>query len=174
MEFQFQVEGNILAFVAKSYIPNNEGLPIASVRLAKVMMHNGVYERTFPLSPNDQQWRAPLLKNRFKLYRGPKRLGIFTYEAVPDEKKINKNEDYLRAIPIDKDALIQTLTVNTREQADILNLLNMTIEESAAAAKNESRLNEILAKAEADEIALLQKGKLKDAALIFVPLNMRK
>jgi hypothetical protein len=174
MDFQFQAKGEIVAFVAKDFIPQNDGMPTASVRLAKVLIHNGAYEGETSIPLTELQRRNPLLKMHFKLYRGPKRLGIFTYEAVPDEKKVKKGEDYLRAIPVDKDATIKALTANATEQADILNLLNMTVDEAAEAAKNESKLNEALAKAEADEIALLQKGKLDNEPLVFLPVSTRK
>lgn len=174
MDFQFQAKGGIVAFVAKNFIPQNDGLPTASVRLAKVLIHNGAYEGETSIPLNELQRRTPLLKMHFKLYRGPKRLGIFTYEAVPDEKKVKKGEDYLTAIPVDRDATIKALTADTTEQADILNLLNMTVEEAAAAAKSESKLNEALARAEADEVALLQKGRLDNKPLIFLPVSTRR
>jgi len=173
VDFQFQAEGEIVAFVVKDFVPQGVGLPTASVRLAKVVIHNGTFERELALPPSELHRRAPLLKMQFKLYRGPKRFGIFTYEAVSDDK-LKKGEDYLRAIPVDKDATVQALTAGAKEQADILNLLNMTVEEAAAAAKNESRLNEVLAKAEAEEVALLQKRKLDNAPLIFLPVNQKK
>jgi hypothetical protein len=174
MDFQFHAKGEIVAFAAEDFIPQDNGLPTASVRLAKVLIHNGTYEGETSIPLSELNRRTPLLKMHFKLYRGPKRLGIFTYEAVPEEKKIKKGEDYLRAIPVDKDAAIKALTANTTEQADILNLLNMTMDEATAAVKNESKLNEALAKAEADEIALLQKGKLDNKPLIFLPVSAEK
>jgi hypothetical protein len=174
VDFQFQAEGEIVAFVVKDLAPQNGGLPTAEVRLAKVVIHNGAFERELIMPPTELHRRESLLKMRFKLYRGPKKFGIYTYEALPDNMKAKKGEDYLRAIPIDKDATVQALTANTKDQANILNLLNMTVEEAEAAAKNESKLDEALAKAEAEEVALLQKRKLNSAPLIFLPVNTRK
>jgi hypothetical protein len=174
MDFQLQADGKLVAFAVKELAPQDNGLPVAKVRLAKVVMRNGAFDRELLMPLNEMNQRVSLLKKKFKLYRGPMRVGIYTYEAVPEENKSKSGEDYLRAIPVSKDATIQALTANTKEQADILSLLNMTVEEAAAAAKSESKLDEILAKATADEIALLQKGKLGSAPLLFIPVNARK
>ncbi len=174
VDFQFQADGEIVAFIVKATAPQNSGLPTAQVRLAKVLMRNGAFERELPMPPGELHRRASLLKMQFKLYRGPKKFGIYTYQALSDDNKIRKSEDYLRAIPIDKDATIQALTADTKDQASILNLLNMTVEEAAAAAKSESKLNEALAKAEAEEIALLQSRKLNNAPLIFLPVAAKR
>ena len=79
--------------------------------------------------------------------------------------------DKAKQVFVDKDANVQAMTAQTKEQADILNLLNLTVEEAAAAVKNETKLNDSLAKAEATEIVLLQQGKLNDAPLFFVPVK---
>jgi hypothetical protein len=174
MDFQFQGEGEIVAFVLNDMAAQSNGLPTAEVRLSKVVIHNGTYEREIPMPVSEMNRIGSMLKMRFKLYRGPKRLGIYTYEALPDNLKPKKGREYLGAIPVDKDSTIQALTAGTKDQANILNLLNMTVEVAAAAAKNESMLEEALVKAEAEEVAILQKRKLNNAPLIFLPVGTRK
>lgn len=174
VDLQFQGEGEIIAFLVKDLPAQNSGLPTVGVRLAKVLIRNGTYERELPMPPSELHRRASMLKMQFKLYRGQNKIGIYTYEALPDDLKPRKGEDYLRAIPVDKDSTVQQLTAGTKDQANILNLLNMTVEEAAAAAKNESKLEEALARAESEESALLQKRKLNNAPLIFLPVNTRK
>jgi hypothetical protein len=164
----------ILVLIAKEHIAQDNGLPMAKVQLGKILLRNGRFVKEIPLDLRETKQLPDLLKEQFRLYRGPMQFGIYKYVSVPDERKPRKGNDYLGAIPIDKDATVQAMIAKTSEQADILNLLNMTVEEAAAAAKNETKLKETLAKAEAAEIALLQNGKLDKAPLFFVPVKAHK
>jgi hypothetical protein len=174
VDVQFQPEMQILVLVLKPPVFHDSGLPMAKVELSKVLLRDGAFVKELPVRFNELNRLPELLKEQFRLYRGPKQFGIYKYLAVPDGRKPKKGDSYLQAIPIDKDATVQAMTVKTREQADLLNLLNMTVEEAASAVQNESKLNDSLAKAEAAEIALLQTGKLEKAPLFFVPVKAQK
>jgi hypothetical protein len=171
VDVQFQPEMKILVLIAKEHVTQDNGLPMAKVQLGKILLRNGRFVKELPLDVREALQLPNLLKEQFRLYRGPMQFGIYKYMSVPDERKPRKGNDYLGAIPVDKDATVQAMIAKTSEQADILNLLNMTVEEAAAAAKNENKLKETLAKAEAAEVGLLQNGKLEKAPLFFVPVK---
>jgi hypothetical protein len=174
VDVQFQPEMQILVLMLKAPVTHENGLPMAKVGLSKVLLRNGEFVKELPVRFNELNKLPDLLNEEFRLYRGPKQFGIYKYLAVPNERKPKKGDSYLQAIPIDKDATVQAMTLKTREQADLLNLLNMTVEEAASAVQNETKLKESLAKAEAAEIALLQTGKLEKAPLFFVPVKAQK
>jgi hypothetical protein len=171
VDVEVQPEMRILVLMLKKHISQDDGLPMVKVQMGKVLLRNGRYVKELPLRPKEMRLHSEMLKEKFRLYRGPMQFGIFKYASVADENKPKKGDDYLKAIPVDKDATVQAMTAQTKEQADILNLLNLTVEEAAAAVKNETKLNDSLAKAEATEIVLLQQGKLNDAPLFFVPVK---
>lgn len=174
IDVQYQPEMQILVLVLQENIPQNDGLPMAKVRMGKILLRNGEFVKELPVRIQETRLLPELLKEQFRLYRGPKQFGIYKYASVPDGRKPKKNDDFISAIPIDKDATVQTLKDKTQEQADILNLLNMSVDEAAAAVQNETKLNESLAKAEATEIALLKDGKLGKAPLFFVPVKAQR
>ena len=174
VDVRFQPEMQVLVLMLKAPVLRDSGLPMAKVELSKVLLRDGAFVRELPMRFNELNRLPELLKEQFRLYRGPKQFGIYKYLAVPDERKPKKGDYYLQAIPVDKDATVQAMTAKTREQADLLNLLNMTVEEATSAVQNESKLNDSLAKAEASEIALLQAGKLGKAPLFFVPVKPQK
>jgi hypothetical protein len=174
VDVQFQPEMQILVLMLKPPVLKDNGLPIAKVELSKVLLRDGTFVKELPVRFNEVNKLPELLKEQFRLYRGPKLFGIYKSLAVPDGRKPKKGDSYLEAIPIDKDSTIQAMTIKTREQADLLNLLNMTAEEAASAVQNESKLKDSLAKAEAAEIALLQAGKMPKTPLFFVPVKAQK
>lgn len=174
IDVQFQPEMQILVLMLKPPVLQNDGLPMAKVVLSKVLLRNGAFIKELPLQFSEVHRLPELLREQFRLYRGPKQFGIYKYLAVPDNRKPQKRDHYLQAIPVDKDATVQAMTIKTREQADLLNLLNMTVDEAASAVQNESKLNDSLAKAEAVEISLLQTGKLEKSPLFFVPVRGQK
>jgi hypothetical protein len=171
VDVKFPTEGQVLALVFYEYVPQGAKLPMIRVRLGRILLRDGGFVREIPVSPSELNLLPNLLKEQFRLYRGPKQFGIYKYIAVPKERKPKKNDDYLEAMPIDADATVQAMLTKSRLQADILSLLNMTVEEAASAAQNETKLKESLAKAEAAEIELLQKGKREKAPLFFVPVR---
>jgi hypothetical protein len=171
VDVQYQPEMQILVLMFKEHIAQGNGLPLAKVQLGKILLRNGAFVKELPVRLQEMRLLPDLMKHKFRLYRGPKQFGIYKYVPVADEQKPKKGADYITAIPISKDETIVAISAETRDQADILNLLNMSVEEAAAAAKNESRLNESLAKAEATEAALLKIGKLDKAPLFFVPVK---
>ena len=171
VDVQVQPEMQILVLMAKEFVPQNNGLPMAKVQLGKVLLRNGGFVKELPIRPQEMKHFAEMLREQYRLYRGPMQFGIYKYVSVPEEKKPRKGDDYIMAIPVDRDATVQAMTAETKEQADILNLLNLSMEEAAAAVKNESKLNESLAKAEDTEVALLRTGKLGKAPLFFVPVK---
>ena len=171
VDVQYQPEMQILVLMLKEHIAQDGGLPLVRVELGKILLRNGAFVKELPVRFKETRLLPELLKEKFRLYRGPKQFGIYKYVSVPGDRKPKKSGDYISAIPVNKDETIQAISAETREQADILNLLNMSIEEAAAAAKNESKLNESLAKAESTEIALLKAGKLDKAPLFFVPVK---
>jgi len=174
VDVQYQPEMQILVFMLKEDIAQNSGLPLIRVQLGKILLRNGGFIKELPLRSQEMRLLPELLKEQFRLYRGPKQFGIFKYAAVPDERKPRKSENYISAIPVDRDATIQAITAETREQADILNLLNMSVDEAATAVQNETKLNESLAKAEATETSLLKEGKLGKTPLFFVPVKTQR
>jgi hypothetical protein len=174
VDVQYQPEMQILVLVLKEHIPQNNGLPVVKVRMGKILLRNGQYVKELPVKLQDTRLLPELMKEHFRLYRGPKQFGIYKYAAVPDGQKPKKNDDYIGAIPIDRDATVQAITAETKEQADILNLLNMSVDEAAAAVQNESKLNESLVRAEAAEIAVLKDGKLDKTPLFFVPVKAQR
>jgi hypothetical protein len=174
VDVQYQPEMQILVLMLKEHIPQDNGLPMAKVRMGKILLRNGGFVKELPVKLQDARFLPDLLKEHFRLYRGPKQFGIYKYASVPDGQKPKKNDDYISAIPIDRDATVQAITAETKEQADILNLLNMSVDEAAAAVQNETKLNESLTRAEAAEIAVLKDGKLEKAPLFFVPVKAQK
>lgn len=172
MDFQLQANGNLTVFVVKELVPQENGIPLAKVRLGKVSMRNGTFDRELLVTPAEMNVRTQLLRKKFKLYRGPMKVGVITYEAVPEEGKAG--EDLLRALPIDKDAALQALISNGKDQAAILAALNVSPVQAEAAAKNEAKLDEILAKATADEVAALRMGRIKNQPLLFIPVSVRE
>ena len=174
VDVQYQPEMQILVLMLKEDIAQNSGLPLIRVQLSKILLRNGEFIKELPLRSQEMRLLPELLKEQFRLYRGPKQFGIFKYVAVPNERKPKRSENYISAIPVDRDATIQTITAETREQADILNLLNMSVDEAATAVRNETKLSESLAKAEATEIALLKDGKMGKAPLFFVPVKTQR
>jgi hypothetical protein len=156
IDFPLQAEGKLTAFFVKELIPQDDGLPVLKVRLVQVLMHNGTFDRELS-TPLSESLRGPLLKKQFKLYRGPMKVGVYTYEVVPEEKKLKKGEDYLRAVPVDKDAALQVLTARNKDQAI-----------------SESKLDEILNKAKADEIAALRMGRINSEPLLLIPVSTGK
>jgi hypothetical protein len=171
VDVQYQPEMQVLVLMLKEQIAQDSELPIVKVQLGKILLRNGAFVKELPVRFEEMRLLPELLKEKFRLYRGPKQFGIYKYMSIPADRKPKKGGDYIRAIPVNKDETIQAISAETREQADILNLLNMSVEEAAAAAKNESKLNESLAKAESTEIALLKTGKLDKAPLFFVPVK---
>ena len=174
VDVEVQPEMRILVLMVRGHITQDNGLPMVKVEMGKVLLRNGGFVKELPIRPKEMRLRDEILKEQFRLYRGPNQFGIYKYRSVPDEKKPKKADDYIQAIPVDKDATVQAMTAQTKEQADILNLLNLTMDEVEAAVKSETKLNDSLAKAEATEVALLQKGKLDDAPLFFVPVKANK
>jgi hypothetical protein len=171
VDVQYQPEMQVLVLMLKEHVAQDSGLPTVRVQLGKILLRNGAFVKEIPVRFEEMKLLPELMKERFRLYRGPKQFGIYKYASVPADRKPKKGGDYISAIPVNKDETIQAISAETREQADILNLLNMSVEEAAAAAKSESKLNESLAKAEATEIALLKNGKLDKAPLFFVPVK---
>jgi hypothetical protein len=171
VDVQVQPEMQILVLMLKEHIPQDNGLPIVKVELGKVLLRNGGFIKELPIRPQEMKLREEMLKQQFRLYRGPMQFGIYKYASLPEERKPKKGDSFIGAIPVDRDATVQAMTAQTKEQADILNLLNLTVEEAAAAVKSETKLNDSLAKAEAAEIALLRTGKLDKAPLFFVPVK---
>jgi hypothetical protein len=174
VDVQYQPEMQILVLMLHEPIAQDSGLPIIKVKLGKILLRNGGFVKELPVHFQEMRLLPDLLKQQFRLYRGPKQFGIYKYVSVPDERKPKKNEDYISAIPVDRDATVQAIAAETREQADILNLLNMSVEEAATAVQNETKLNESLAKAEATEIVMLKNGKLDKVPLFFVPVKAQK
>ncbi len=174
IDVRYQPEMQILVLMLEERIPQNDGLPMMRVRMGKIMLRDGAFAKSLPMKLQDTGFLPKLMKEQFRLYRGPKQFGIYKYAAVPDGQKPKKNEVYLRAMPVDRDATVQAMIAETKQQADILNLLNMSVEEAAAAVQNETKLNESLAGAEAAEIALLKNGKLNKDPLFFVPVKAQK
>jgi hypothetical protein len=174
VDVQFQPEMQVLVLMLKAPVGQNDGLPMAKVALSKVLLRDGEFIRELPLQCSELNRLPDLLRGQFRLYRGAKRFGIYKYLAVSDERKPKKRDNCLQALPIDRDATVQTIALKTKEQADLLNLLNMTVDEATSAVHNESKLNESLAKAEAVEISLLQTGKLEKAPLFFVPVKAQQ
>ena len=156
IDFPLQAEGKLTAFFVQELIPQDDGLPIVKVRPAQVLMRNGTFDRELG-TPMNESLRAPLLKKQFKLYRGPMKVGIYTYEALPEEKKLKKGEDYLRAIPVDKDAAMQVLSVQNQQQA-----------------VSESKLEDLLTRAKAAEIAALRMGRINSEPLLLIPISTKK
>jgi hypothetical protein len=174
VDVQYQPEMQVLVLVLKEHITQDSELPLVKVQLGKILLRNGAFVKELPVRFEETRLLPELLKEKFRLYRGPKQFGIYKYASVPGDRKPKKNGDYISAIPVNKDETIQAISAETREQADILNLLNMSVEEAAAAAKSESKLNESLAKAQSTEIALLKAGKLDKIPLFFVPVKAQK
>ena len=174
VDVRYQPEMQILVLMLKAPALNGNGLPTARVELSKVLLRDGAFVRELPVHFDELNKLPELLKQQFRLYRGPKQFGIYKYLAVPDERKPKKGDNYLQAIPIDKDATVHAIAVKTRKQADLLNLLNMTVEEASAAVQSETKLNDSLARAQAVEMSLLQAGKLEKAPLFFVPVTAQK
>ena len=174
VDVQYQPEMQILVLMLEEHVPQHDGLPMAKVRMGKILLRDGRFVKELPVKLQDSRLLPQLLKEQFRLYRGPKQFGIYKYATVPDGQKPKKNDDYIGAIPINRDATVQAITAETKEQADILNLLNMSVEEAAAAVQNETKLNESLARAEAAEVAALKDGKLDKAPLFFVPVKAQK
>ncbi len=174
VDVQFQPEMQILVLMLKGPVVQNNGLPMAKVGMGKILLRDGGFVKELPVTFNELKRLPELLKEQFRLYRGPKQFGIYKYVSVPDERRPKKGDDFIEAIPIDKDATVQAITAKTKDQADILNLLNMTVDEAASAVENETKLDESLAKAEAAEIALLRNGKANRAPIFFVPVKAQK
>ena len=174
VDVQFQPEMQILVLMFKENGAQDNGLPLAKVQMGRVLLRNGGFVKELPVRPEDMKLRPELMKEQFRLYRGPMQFGIYKYAVVPNRGKSKKGDDFVGAIPIDRDATVQAMSAKTREQADILSLLNMTMEEASAAVKSETKLNESLAKAEAAEVALLKNGKLDKGPLFFVPVKTQK
>jgi hypothetical protein len=174
VDVQYQPEMQILVLILKENIPQDNSLPMVKVRIGKILLRNGGFVKELPVSLQETKLLPALLKEQFRLYRGAKQFGIYKYASVPDDRKPKKNDDYVSAIPIDMDNTIQAISAETKDQADILNLLNMTVEEAASAVKNESKLNESLAKAAEAEVAVLKSGKLDKAPLFFVPVKAQR
>jgi hypothetical protein len=174
VDVQVQPEMQILVLMLRENISQDNGLPVVKVELGKVLLRNGGFVKEIPIRPQEMKLRDEMLKQQYRLYRGPMQFGIYKYVSVPDEKKPRKGDSFISAIPVDRDATVQAMTAQTKEQADILNLLSLTVEEAAAAVKSETKLNDSLAKAEATEIALLRTGKLDKAPLFFVPVRAQK
>jgi hypothetical protein len=171
VDVQYQPEMQVLVLMFKEQIAQDSELPTVKVQLGKILLRNGTFVKELPIRFEEIRLLPELLKEKFRLYRGPKQFGIYKYVSVPGDRKPKKSGDYISAIPVNKDETIQAISAETREQADILNLLNMSVEEAAAAAKNESKLNESLAKAESAELALIKTGKLDKAPLFFIPVK---
>jgi hypothetical protein len=171
VDVQYQPEMQVLVLMLKEHVVQDSQLPMVRVQLGKILLRNGAFVKEIPVRFEEMRLLPELMKEKFRLYRGPKQFGIYKYVSVPGDRKPKKGGDYISAIPVNKDETIQAISADTREQADILNLLNMSVEEAAAAAKSESKLNESLAKAEATEIGLLKTGKLDKAPLFFVPVK---
>ncbi len=156
IEFPLQADGKVTAFLVKELIPQDDGLPVISVRLGEVMMRNGTFDREVS-TPVSEALRSPLLKKQFKLYRGPMKVGLYTYEVLPEEKRIKKGEEYLKAVPVDREAAIQVLSAKNKDQAI-----------------NETKFEEILTRAKADEVAALRMGRIKNEPLILIPVNAKR
>ncbi len=171
VDVKVQPEMQILVLMVKEYVPQENGLPMAKVQLGKVLLRNGGFVKELPVRPQEMKHYTEMLKEQFRLYRGPMQFGIYKYASVPEESKPRKGDDFIKAIPVDRDATVQAMKAQTKEQADILNLLNLTVEQAAAAVESESTLNESLAKAELTEITLLRTGKLGKVPLFFVPVK---
>ncbi|MBN1568304.1 MAG: hypothetical protein JXA73_10695 [Acidobacteria bacterium] len=173
VDVQYQPEMEILVLMLKESIPQDNALPMVKVRMGKILLRNGGFVKELPVKLQDSKLLPQLMKEHFRLYRGPKQFGIYKYVSVPNGQKPKKSDDYISAIPIDRDATVQAITAETKEQADILNLLNMSVDEASAAVQNETKLNESLARAEAAEIGLLKNGKLDKTPLFFVPVKAK-
>jgi hypothetical protein len=174
VDVQYQPEMQVLVLMLKEQVAQDSGLPLVKVEMGKILLRNGAFIKELPVRFEEMKLLPELMKKNFRLYRGPKQFGIYKYASVSGDLKPRKGGAYISAMPVSKDETIQAISAETREQADILNLLNMSVEEAAAAAKNESKLNESLAKAESTEIALLKTGKLDKAPLFFVPVKAQK
>jgi hypothetical protein len=171
---QVKPEMEVLVLMFKEKISLNDGLPMVRVELGKVLMRDGGFVRELPMRPNEIYRISELLQQQFRLYCGPKHFGVYTYAPVPNERKPKKSNYYLEAIPIDQDVTIQAMIAKSRIEADIQNLLKMTVEEATAATKNESTLKETLNKAISAEFVLLQNGKTSKVPLFFVPIRIQE
>lgn len=171
---QVKPEMEVLVLILKERVSLNDGLPLVRVELSKVLMRDGGFVRELPLRQNEIFRISELLQQQFRLYCGPKHFGIFTYAPVPNERKPKKNNYYLEAIPINQDVTIQAMIAKTRIEADIQNLLKMTVEEASAATQNESTLKDTLNKAMSAEFVLLQNGKINKMPLFFVPIRIQE
>jgi hypothetical protein len=171
---QVQPEMQILALMFKEKVASSEGLPMVRVQVGKVLLRDGGFVRELPVRMNEMNKLPELLQKQFRLYCGPNHFGIFKYAPVPGERKPKKNGDYLEVIPVDQDATVQAIINKTRLDADIQNLLNMSVEEATSAAQNETTLKDTLAKAKAAESTLLQSGKVGKAPLFFVPIQAQR
>jgi hypothetical protein len=174
VDVQYQPEMQILVLMLKENIAQDNGLPLIKVQLGKILLRNGGFVKELPVRPQEMRLLSSLLKEQFRLYRGPKQFGIYKYVSVSDERKPKKSGDYIGAIPVDRDATVQAIAADAREQTDILNLLNMSVDEASTAVHNETKLITSLEKAEATEIALLQNGKLDKVPLFFVPVKAQR
>lgn len=116
VDVQFQPEMQILVLMLKAPVLHDNGLPMAKVGLSKVLLRDGAFVRELPMRFNELNKLPELLKEQFRLYRGPKQFGIYKYLTVPDERKPKKGDNYLQAIPVDKDATVQAMTVKTRSR----------------------------------------------------------
>jgi hypothetical protein len=152
IEFPLQAEGKLTAFFVKELIPQDDGLPIIKVRPAQIIMKSGTFDREV-MSPMVENLRASLLKRQYKLYRGPMKVGIYTYENLPDDKKLSKGDEYLKAIPVDKDAALQVL-----KEQDV----------------NEAKFDQLLTRAKAEEVAALRMGRINKDPLILIPVSTKK
>jgi hypothetical protein len=173
VDVQVQPEMQILVLMLKEAIPQSNGMPMVTVQLGKVLLRNGEYAEELPIRLNEMRQLSGLLQKQFRLYCGPNRFGIFKYAAVPNERKPKKSNNYLEAMPMDQDDTVQAMINKTRLQADISNLLNLTLEEASTAAQNETQFKETFAKAQSAEIALLQNGKKSKTPLFFVPVKVQ-
>ncbi len=171
---QIPPEAQLLVLVFEQDVSRPDGLPMVKVRLGKVQMHHGAFQEELPLTMRERDALDTLLDQQFRLYRGPSQLGIFKYQEVPEERRPTKSGLYLEALPVDKDATVQALTKETRDQADLLNLLNMSTQDATTIAEHESHLNAALKAAQDAETALLRSGKLEHAKLFFVPVKVRR
>jgi len=47
------------------------------VELGKVLLRNGGFVREMPIRPQDMKLRDEMLKQQYRLYRGPMQFGIY-------------------------------------------------------------------------------------------------
>ena len=76
VDVQFQPEMQILVLMLKAPVLRDSGLPMAKVELSKVLLRDGAFVRELPMRFSELNRLPELLKEQFRLYRGPKQFGI--------------------------------------------------------------------------------------------------